>query len=154
MTADVYKEFEHKAIHHLIKLNEECERHYKIGSYKHWDYDQDKGELHFSDDGVTKVTARFQVVGSISAKTKTWLWSWANDTIEGPLTAAAIAAREFGENEHVEKLTNEYWSADEQDGWEMAAVTAKLTKAKGAYRCPDKNGFLFVIFTDIRFATQ
>jgi len=32
----------------------------------------------------------------------------------------------------------------------MTAVTAKLTEAKGAYRCPSQDEFTYMIFTDIR----
>jgi len=32
----------------------------------------------------------------------------------------------------------------------MTAVTAKLSEAKGAYRCPTQDGFTYMIFTEIR----
>jgi hypothetical protein len=34
----------------------------------------------------------------------------------------------------------------------MTAVAAKLLGAKGAYRCPGKNGFLYLVYSSIGFA--
>lgn len=33
----------------------------------------------------------------------------------------------------------------------MTAITAHLIGAKGAYRCPEDDGFLYVVYTDIKF---
>jgi post-segregation antitoxin (ccd killing protein) len=57
---------------------------------------------------------------------------------------------EFGISEGIEKLAEAKWSAEESDGWEMTAVSAQLLGAKGAYRCPVRSGFLYVIFTDVK----
>jgi hypothetical protein len=57
--------------------------------------------------------------------------------------------RSFGAKPGFEKLTQASWPGDETDGWEMTAAAAMLLSAKGAYRAPDENGALFLIFTDI-----
>ena len=35
----------------------------------------------------------------------------------------------------------------------MTSIAAYLLDAKGAYRTPDDNGFTFMIFTDVQWAT-
>jgi len=59
-----------------------------------------------------------------------------------------------GELHGLRELTTAKWKAAEKDGWAMTAVTARILQAKGAYRSPDDTGFLFVVFTSIRWANE
>lgn len=131
-------------------------RDFEIGRYSHYHWRQDTGEVVFSDAGVPKVIARFQVVGDVSKKSKTWLWAWGNRTVDPKLAVAAGRVRDYGETHGLRKLTEAQWPAEEDDGWCMTAITAKLLGAKGAYRLPDleNGGALFMVFTDIRWAPQ
>jgi len=54
---------------------------YKIGEHERFDWDQENGTLVFSNGDKPAVIAKVQFVGSISTKSDTWLWSWANSTI-------------------------------------------------------------------------
>ena len=56
--------------------------------------------------------------------------------------------------DNLRELTEAQWPAEQDDGWRMTAITAKLLGAKGAYRSPDlkSGGALFMVFTDIRWA--
>ncbi len=154
MNAQEYVKFEHDAFHRLAGLNKQLEQTYKLGAYKRWDYNLGTGEFVFSDEGVAKVVAKFQVVGSISSDEETWLWSWANAWILETACDQILRVREFGLHHGITKLTEAKWIAEEADGWEMAAVSAEILGARGAYRCPSRNGFMFVIFTDIHFAAN
>ena len=151
MNEHEYHEFGHNAVHRLIDLNKQLETTFKIGSYQRWNYDQETCEFIFSDDGLPKVIAKFQVVGSFSTETKTWLWSWANESILETACDQIQRVREFGVSHDIGKLAEARWDADEADGWEMAAIAAELLGARGAYRCPSKIGFLFLVYTDIQF---
>lgn len=62
--------------------------------------------------------------------------------------------RDFGVEHEISWLIEDKWTADEHDGWAMAAVAVAVLDAKGAYRCPTKSGYLFVIFTDIDFVAD
>lgn len=127
---------------------------YRLGQYAHYDYDQRRGTLLFSDSARTpRVIARIQMVGDVSLRTQSWLWSWANPTIESPLADAARIVRAYGEAHHLKPLCDSVWRADEHDGWQMTAITAKLTRARGAYRSPSDSGPLFMVLTDIRWVT-
>jgi hypothetical protein len=97
MNEHEYWEFKHNAIHKLIGLNENLEATFKIGIYQRWDYDQETCEFVFSDDGAPIIVAKFQVVGSFSPDTKTWLWSWANASILETACDQIHRVREFGD---------------------------------------------------------
>lgn len=125
---------------------------YKLGEHKRFDWDQDSGSLVFSNDGVVAVIAKVQFVGSISTKSNTWLWSWANSTVQDNVKDQMHVIEAFGEKHEYEALTTDKWEGDEVDGWEMTSITAQLLNAKGAYRTSSDNGFTYMVITEIQWA--
>jgi len=143
-----------KAYQYLNQQQDTCNSIYKINDYERWFYDQFTGELTFSDSGIKKVIIDYEEVGSISFKSNTWLWAWANPNLEEKVKSEIVKVRDYGIRRNFEKLTNGKWNADEYDGWEMTAIAAYLMKAKGAYRIPSSDSMLysFMIYKNIRWA--
>ncbi|HZI88413.1 MAG TPA: hypothetical protein VFD48_16390 [Pyrinomonadaceae bacterium] len=131
------------------RLSEE----YKLGSYW-WHLDQGSGKLTFSKDGVTKVIADAQIVGSYSTYTHTWMWSWANKYVDEGMKKDIGKVREFGERHHYKELTTAKWECDEDYAGTMTAVAGYLLKSKGAYRGPIEDGYVYLLITDIRWADE
>lgn len=154
LNTEEFSEYQHQAIHALIDLNDQCEREYRISSWPRWDYDMDAGTLIFSEEGIPRVITSVQVVGTTSNELKNWLWGWANANLPSRVTSGLAEVRSFGETEGVPQLTEAASPGDEDLAWEMTAVTARILGAKGAYRCPFKDGFTYFVYTDIRFATD
>jgi hypothetical protein len=127
---------------------------YKLGEHKRYDWDQDTGSLVFSNDGVVAVIAKVQFVGSISTKSNTWLWSWANSTVQDNVKDQMHIVQRFGEKSGFDALTTDKWEGDEVDGWEMTSITAQLLNAKGAYRTSSDNGFTYMTITEIQWANN
>ena len=151
MTDEEFSDYAHEAVHELIEANEKYHQQFKIGEYERWFYDLEKGTLTFSHHGVAQVVAAIQAIGSLSTQTGTWLWGWANESIPKEMCKAMLAVRDFGQKHNISRLTEDYWEATEDDGWEMSAVTARLLGAKGVYRCPGESGFIFLLLTYIYF---
>jgi len=149
-----FSAFLHEAVHHLQDLNKKCEEEFRISSWARWDYDLDRGTLTFSQDGQPKVVAAIQVVGSISLSSGTWLWSWANQCFPLCVTQDVEKVRAFGELENLAELTQAKRPADEHVGWKMTAIAAKVLGAKGAYRCPGENGFVYVIYSSVTIVPE
>ena len=154
MEAEQFSVFRHDAVHELMRLNELCEKEFHISSWPRWDYDLERGTLTFSENGVPKVLASIHVVGTTSVSVGTWMWSWANESLPPSVTKEVANVREFGQAESIPELTEAERPDDEYLGWEMTAVAAKLLGAKGAYRCPGDNGFVYVVYSSIGFATS
>jgi len=125
---------------------------YALGKHSRWDWDQARGELVFSSGGIPAVIAKIQFVGSISTRSNTWLWSWANPRVMASVRDGMIAVRDFGRENDYPHLVVPKWSADEADGWEMAAIALHVLDAPGVYRSPGDNGVTFLVMTDIRLA--
>src|SRR5580658_846273 len=97
MTPEQYLEFRHAAVRELTRLNNACSEEFRIGSWARWDYDLDRGIFVFSENGMPKVRASIEVVGSTSVSGGTWMWSWANRSLPPDVTEAMTKVREFGE---------------------------------------------------------
>jgi hypothetical protein len=137
-----------------MTVNEHCKKQFRISSCPTWQYDLDKAILTFSQDGVPKVVASIQVVGTASHSTGNWVWGWANDSFPSNATKDMKSVFAFGKIAGIAELTKPVLLDDEYLGWELTAVAAKVLKAKGAYRCPLRNetGFLYLVYLSIGFA--
>jgi hypothetical protein len=152
MTAEEFSRFRRDAVHALTCLNDFCGQRFRISSWQRYDYDLDRGTLTFSQDGIPRVIASILVAGTTSTSAGTWLWSWANGYIPESVSEPMKKVRDFGIAENISELAEGYVPDDESVGWDLTAVAAQIMEAKGAYRCPGKNGFTYLIITDIAFA--
>jgi hypothetical protein len=136
----------------LTARQQRLESSFGLGGYHRFDYDQEAALLVFSDGDTAKVVADIQVVGDISRRDSTWLWSWANPTVDAHLRKSASRARRYGWRHGISKLKREHWVADQVDGWEMTSLTAWITDAEGAYRAPesDSSGYTFLLLRNVR----
>ncbi len=137
---------------YLQERQAENEAEFHLSQYDHYDWHQDTGEIVFSSKGEAKVVASFQIVGDMSKRSGTWMWAWANDTVDEPLKSAAKTVRQLGEREHIERLVKPTWTAYETDGWEMTSLAAKLVQARGAYRTCHESGCDYLLLTKIGWA--
>jgi hypothetical protein len=149
---DEFSGFRHDAVHELMRLNELCEKEFHVSSWPRWDYNLERGTLTFSENGVPKVLASIQVIGTTSASDGTWMWGWANENLPTNVTKAVARVREFGQAGNIAELSEAKLPDDEYLGWAMTAVAAKLLGARGAYRCPTEDGFIYVAYSSIDFA--
>jgi hypothetical protein len=153
---DWYPDWRHEAVHQLQDKNASLEAQFQIGTWPRYDYDLDAGTLTFSEDGVVKVIAEIQIAGSTSAKARNWLWSWANSHWPPECITDSQQAKAFGEEHGISDLTQEYVDDKEINylGWELTAVTVRITGALGAYRPPrDEGGGLYLVIRTIAWAS-
>ena len=136
----------------LAAKQDHLSREYSLNRHKRWDWDQERGEIVFSNDGVPAVIAKIDFIGSVSTKTNTWLWSWANPSLLDTARSRTTSIRKVGDDRDFPHLTVPKWPAEEADGWDMAAVAAHVLDAQGVYRTPDDNGFTFLALSNMRFA--
>jgi hypothetical protein len=88
MNSEQFSDFQHAAVHELMRLNKRCEEAFLISSWSRWDYDLERGTLTFSQGKILKVVASIQVVGTLPTA-----------------SMKSIAKfREFGETENLPEL--------------------------------------------------
>lgn len=125
---------------------------YLLGEHKRWDWDQERAEIVFSNDGVPAVIAQVEFVGTVARTSETWLWSWANPHLLQGVRGRMTEVRTFGEKHDYPHLIVPKWAAEEADGWDMAAIAAHVLGAQGVYRTPSESGFVFMTIRGMRFA--
>ncbi len=147
---EVWRSFVERCGEELRVKQETLEGEYGLTRHKRWDWDQVRAEIVFSNDGVPAVTAAVQFVGSVSTRSNTWLWSWANPTTAEPVRSRIVAVYDFGEDRDFPHLVVPKWPAEEVDGWEMSSVAAHVLGAAGVYRTPSDSGFTFLLLWDVK----
>ena len=114
-----------------------------------WDFNQGSGKLEFTLPDGLKAVAPAQIIGTYNSDDHTWLWAWANSSIEEKLQADARQLLKYGEEHHIERLTKRKWVGTEEDAWAMTALAVKLCEKQGAYRGPSGATKVFMVFGEI-----
>ena len=146
MTEFEYETFVTEATGYLKARIESAKARFGVRRLRRCEYNLFRGEIWWSDSTTPRLRGRVTVVGSVSSKSNTWLWSWANPHFSGVVLGDIVKVREFGEAKAVAKLAGRQWQAGEVDGWEMTALSARLLEAEGAHRVPSENGVLFLLY--------
>jgi hypothetical protein len=141
-----------ESVEYLEFAQAELRQRFRLGEYDKYHWDQDTGSLVFSSGGTARVIAAIQFVGTISTRSNTWLWSWANPSYLESVRSDVRKVRKFGEDRNFQKIAAAHWPANEADGWDMAAVAAYLLAARGVFRSPRDDGFTFMVLTDVKWA--
>lgn len=119
-----------------------------------WDLNQETGELSFSFADGIRAVARAQIIGTYNSEDQTWLWAWANSSVDEQLKKDAQKVREYGEKHRIERLTKSKWKGTEKDAWAMAALAVKLCEAQGAYLGPAGKTYVFISFGEITLSKK
>jgi len=119
-----------------------------------WDLSQDSGELVFSLPDGLKAVCPAQIIGTYNTEDHTWLWAWANSSIEDKLKADALKLRKYGEDHHIDRLTQRKWVGTEDDAWAMVALAVKLNGEQGGYRGPAGTTHVFIAFGKVALSKR
>ncbi len=148
-----YPTFVKDSYNYIEQNQEQIIKDYLLKSYERFNIDQKTGIFSWGDNEKNIVEAEFEAVGSFSLVDNSWLWAWKNDTLFEKITREIQKVKTFGEEHSIEKLFIPYWGATEQDGYEMAAISAYILKAIGFYRIPFDNGVQFyILFKNIKWS--
>lgn len=137
-----------------LRLQTEAhENTWQFGQEEQWNFNQDSSELVFTfADKIARAPA--QIIGTFDGKTSTWLWAWANPSIDKPLKTAAHRVLDYGKQHSIARLTTAKWAAEEMDGWQMTALANRLCSSNGAYRGPAGTTLVFMTFGEIQLINK
>src|SRR5687768_14155193 len=149
-----YEEFRDEACQTFLESSKKVNEEFKLGSWPRWYYQQETGELVFSEKGVPKVIAKVQAAGSWSKLSNTWMWAWQNSSVLPSAKKDIDKVRKFGMENSFAELADPQWACDKEYAWTVTAVAGHLLNAKTAYRAPYENGALYLLVFDIRWAEK
>jgi hypothetical protein len=89
----------------------------------------------------------FQVLGTESDNTLTWLWAWAEEQSEVPpeLLASALEMRAWGEKEGIAECTSPSVDLERADGLLLSLIASEVCKASCYYQDSYDGGALFLL---------
>lgn len=105
--------------------------------------DHDLGMARFSAD----IAYPFQLLGTESDNSLTWLWAWADEQPEVPegLLRSARELKAWGAREGVTEFTTPAVDLNSADGTMLSLIAAGVCAASGYYRDPYDGGTLFIL---------
>ena len=127
---------------------------YKAGEHERWDWHQETATLIFSHNGKPQVEANIQFSGTYSTQSETWMWAWANESLDEKVKSSSRDIRAMGEELGLKQLVAGRYAATEVDGWEMTSVLAKHLNAIGVYRTPSDTGFTYMVVTKAKWVNK
>lgn len=125
----------------LVSLEKQEKLSTLIGEHS-WELDLDTGKARFED-----LAFPFQVLGTESENTLTWLWAWANEQSEIPesLLTASLQAKAWGTNEGLGEFTSPSIDLNRADGHMLALIASEVCTASAYYRGPYEGGAVFFL---------
>ncbi|MBA3707544.1 MAG: hypothetical protein H0W83_01845 [Planctomycetes bacterium] len=117
-----------------------------------WTFDLPTSTLRFGDD----LAFATQVLGTESERSKTWLWSWANEESQMPpeCVKAALKLRAIGTGSGIDELAAPQLPTKSVSAQDLALVATGLFGAGGFYRGPYEGGAIWLMLVDQRLAAR
>jgi hypothetical protein len=116
-----------------------------IQGFRRWDASQDTSELSFVLADGQSWTMRGQALGSWSSESDTWMWAWANQTVEPGFSAESARLRDTASGRRgLAAMTTGKFPARKPFAVELALHAAALLGAQGVFPGPFGQGLLFI----------
>lgn len=145
MTDDEFEAFLVQATDQLRVKQQQLTESNGLGTYPTFWFDQETGLLQFKDSsGQVRVEATVIPIGSFSTASNTWKWSWANESVLGPLREKAESLKGLYELTGMNIFEMPVFEADEPMAWEVAAMSVRYLESLGVYRMPMRGGELMI----------
>ena len=135
----------------LVSLEKQEKLARRIGEHA-MELDIDSGKIRFSDD----LEVPFQLIGTESGNTLTWLWAWADEQPDVPvhLLSAAFQLKDWGEKHDVQEFRSPSVDLNRADGTVISLIASEVCHASCYYRDPYEGGALFVLLFDKSIDSQ
>jgi hypothetical protein len=108
--------------------------------------DIDSGKIRFND----YLAVHFQMLGTESGNTLTWLWAWAEEQPHVPahVLSAAFQLKNWGEKHDVPEFSSPSVDLNTADGPVISLISSEVCNASCYYRDPYDGGALYVLLFD------
>ena len=140
----------------MSRIKEYFEQYALVSLEKQEKFDRLVGE-HFAefdiDAGILKIDHElalpFQVLGTQSDNTLTWLWAWSEEhaDVQPDLTTAATQLKEWGLENGIEEFCVPEVDIERADGMMISLIAAEVCKASCYYRDSYEGGAVFVLLS-------
>lgn len=128
----------------LLSLEKQDKLAHVIGEHLH-ELNLESGKIRFEN-----VEFPFQILGTESDNTLTWLWAWAEEQTEIPenLIMAARELKDWGKREDIQEFILPSVDLNRAEGNVFALIASAVCKASCFYRDVYEGGALFILLFD------
>jgi len=135
----------------LISLEKRDRLEHLLGEHI-YELDLDARVIRFSNG----LEIPYQVLGTESDNTLTWLWAWAEEQTEVPmnLLSSAFKLKDWGERENIREFSIPSVDLDQADGHAIALISTQVCNASSFYRDDYEGGAAFLLLFDERINSQ
>jgi len=136
----------------LISLEKKDKLALLVGEHT-YSLDLDAGKIRFNDN----LEFSFQVLGTESDNTLTWLWAWADEQTEevpADLLQASRELRDWGLRKGVQEFTIPSIGLHKADGHVLSMIACELCNASCYFRDAYEGGSAYLLIFDKRIDTQ
>jgi hypothetical protein len=153
MTDEEFEAFLAEALSELETKQDALTHRWGFGAFSRYLLDQPTASLQFMDaSGAVRVRSSVIPIGSYAARSGTWKWAWANESLVAPLRAAAGRLRELQGVTGLPVFGSPAITAQPDMAWEMAAMSVKHLGALGCYRAPGKDSDVYLAIMEVPHA--
>jgi len=136
MSKKEYETFLDSCYEELRKKQDVLINEYDMGSFEEFWFDQETKTLQFKTGGEVKLEFYVVLIGSWSAKSNTWMWAWANESVVDEMRAESSRIKELAvvTGNEIFEMTN--FAADEYNAHEFVSMAVHHLGALGMYSAP------------------
>jgi len=106
---------------------------YDLAKFEDFWLDLEKRTLQFKKDGKVGLEFRILPIGAWSSKTRSWMWAWANESIDEELRGEASVFKELADITGNKILEIDHISARESIAHELSAMAVHHIGAIALY---------------------
>ena len=134
----------------LSSKQRDLEAKYRLGTYASFHLNLEAGLLEFKDSKErVRVRASITPVGSFSARSGTWKWAWANDSVPRTLRDRCEDLQGLSEETGMKLFLLPGFESDEAMAWELTGMAVARWGHLGGYRAPAGDLAVFVSIASI-----
>lgn len=123
---------------------------YRLGEYDEFWFDQPSGTLQFKRGEGVELAFNVVPVGSWSGNSNSWMWAWANESVDEALKAASMKIQGLADHTGYAVFTNGSFPAEELMAHELTAMAVHHLSALGMYIAPAGNLKTFLALMDLK----
>lgn len=154
MTDDEFDGYVARAVAELKSKQRFLEAEFGLGRYERYFIDYDKEELQFTSGGRIVLSFAITAVGSYLPGKKSWLWSWANESLPDNVRKKASAVRQLSDLTGVGIFAQRGARIEEATAYELVALSCRLFGALGAYLAPQQDLRTYVLLDRLTAKTE
>ncbi|RVU86390.1 hypothetical protein EOL70_02780 [Leucothrix sargassi] len=122
------------------------EEQYGFSSFEEYQFDFDKEEMYFINNGKVQETATIVPIGSFDSQSGGWVWGWANEAFPEALRAKSEQFKTLEEITGSNLFTHVSAEIDETMSWEIAGMALNLLRGDGVYcNSTDTTQYFYVV---------